>query len=106
MRESSDLLALICLLLLFTGFFAVSLRVWMLRVRQKGTVRLGLSGVLLLLSAIWLVQSALDLNSSWALVGNGVDDIPPTTLHRLAIQAAWFWMLWAVLPRLAKDKLK
>lgn len=106
MRESNDALALVFFLLEFAGFFAVSVRVWILRRRQmRQSLAFGWSGLLVLFSAAWLVQNALDLNSSWALVANGVDDIPPTTISRLANFTAWLWTLYFILPRLAKGKL-
>ncbi|WP_135230525.1 hypothetical protein [Deinococcus fonticola] len=106
MRELNDLLGLIAVLLQFGGVGAVSVRAYLLRRRQTRCQAVGWSGVLILLTGLWLALNSFDVGSVWGAIGNDLKDIPLATTLRIAVFSAWLWVLQGVLTRLAKEELK
>lgn len=106
MREFNDLLGLLAVLLQFSGVGAVSMRAYLLRRRQAGKNAFGRGGLLIVFALAWLALSLADVNTIYASVGNGLDDIPFVTTMRVALLGLWLWVLQDLLMSLAKEKLQ
>ena len=105
--EPMDILGVLAMVAYLAGVGAVTLRMLILRRWQaKGKVRGGVfSAFLFLLGTAYILLVALDASSVVTVLTNGVDDIPPSSTLRTALIAAWMWVVWVQLARLAYGKV-
>ncbi|EYB66923.1 hypothetical protein DEIPH_ctg063orf0002 [Deinococcus phoenicis] len=82
------------------GIGAVTVQVLTLRRRQR-VGRGVVAPLLTVLALAYIVMVALDAASVITVLTNGADDIPPSSALRTGVIAAWIWLLWVALPRLA-----
>ena len=100
MPETSDFLALMAVAIYLAGVGAITTRALILRRRQGDGLGLA-SFMLIMLTVAYIGVILLDAPSVLNILSNHVDDIPPTSTVRMAIFAAWTWVVHWVLLRLA-----
>ena len=100
-----DIFGVLALAAMLSGFTAVSWAAYSLRRRQcPGTVGGG-SLALLVLAGTYLFFVGADVPGVLAALSNGVEDLPVSSSLRTLTFAAWLWVLWGIIDRLARQDM-